>query len=55
MGRVGGILGPLTIPYLGAQGWSTGAIFALFAVTIAIGAAAVALLGRETKGELAVS
>ena len=55
VGRVGGILGPLTIPYLGAQGWSTGAIFALFAVTIAIGAAAVALLGRETKGELAVS
>lgn len=54
IGRIGGILGPLAIPYLGALGWSTGAIFGLFAVTIVIGALAVALLGRETKGELAV-
>ena len=55
VGRIGGILGPLAIPFLGAQGWSTGAIFGLFAVTLAIGAAAVALLGRETRGELAVA
>ncbi len=54
VGRIGGILGPLTIPYLGAMGWSTGAIFTLFAATIVVGALAVALLGRETKGELAV-
>jgi putative MFS transporter len=53
VGRIGGILGPLTIPYLGAQGWGTGAIFSLFAATIVVGALAVALLGRETKGELA--
>lgn len=53
IGRIGGILGPLAIPYLGAQGWGTGAIFALFAITIAIGAGAVALLGRETRGERA--
>ena len=52
-GRIGGILGPLTIPFLGAQGWSTGSIFTLFALTIVVGALAVALLGRETKGELA--
>ncbi len=54
VGRLGGILGPLAIPFLGAQGWGTGAIFALFAATLAVGAAAVALLGRETRGELAV-
>ncbi len=53
VGRIGGILGPLAIPYLGAQGWATGAIFTLFAITIVVGALAVALLGRETKGELA--
>lgn len=54
VGRIGGILGPLAIPYLGAQGWATGAIFTLFAITIVVGALAVALLGRETKGDLAV-
>ena len=53
VGRLGGILGPLAIPFLGAQGWSTAAIFGLFAVAIAIGAVTVLLLGRETKGELA--
>lgn len=53
VGRVGGILGPLAIPVLTAQGWRTDAIFVLFALTIAIGAAAVALLGRETRGALA--
>ena len=37
------------IPYLTGAGWSTGAVFGMFAISIAIGAAAVALLGRETK------
>lgn len=54
IGRLGGILGPLAIPYLAAQGWSTGDTFTLFAVTIVVGALAVALLGRETRGEQAV-
>ena len=49
IGRVGGILGPLAIPFLGAQGWKTGAIFGLFALTVVVGALAVAVLGRETK------
>lgn len=53
VGRVGGILGPLAIPFLGAQGWGTGGIFALFAATIALGALAVAALGRETRGQAA--
>ena len=52
IGRLGGILGPLTIPLLGAQGWPTSAIFALFAVTIVIGVAGVLLLGRETRGQV---
>jgi putative MFS transporter len=49
VGRIGGILGPLAIPFLGAQGWSTGSIFVLFAIAIGIGAVAVGLLGKETK------
>jgi putative MFS transporter len=52
VGRIGGILGPLAIPFLGAQGWSTGAIFVLFAVAIAIGTVTVLVLGRETKGQM---
>ena len=51
IGRVGGIIGPLMIPTLGAAGWSTSAIFTLFAVSISIGALAVLLLGRETRGQ----
>ena len=54
IGRLSGILGPLAIPFLGAQGWSTGAIFGLFAATLMVGVLAVALLGRETRGEQAV-
>ena len=54
IGRLGGILGPLAIPFLGAQDWSTGAIFGLFAATLMVGVLAVALLGRETRGEQAV-
>ena len=49
VGRLGGVLGPLAIPLLGAQGWETGGIFALFAATLAVGALAVAILGRETR------
>ena len=49
VGRIGGILGPLAIPFLGAQGWSTGSIFVLFAIAIGIGAVTVGLLGKETK------
>ena len=50
VGRLGGVLGPLTIPALGAQGWSESAIFTFFAATVAVGALAVVLLGRETRG-----
>lgn len=50
VGRVGGILGPLAIPALGALGWRTDSIFGLFAATVCTGALAVALLGRETRG-----
>ena len=52
IGRVGGILGPLAIPFFGAQGWGTDAIFFLFAVVVLVGAAAVALLGKETTPSL---
>ena len=51
IGRLGGILGPLAIPFLGAQGWPTSAIFALFAITIVAGVVGVILLGRETRGQ----
>ena len=51
IGRLGGILGPLAIPFLGAQGWPTSAIFALFAVTMVAGVVGVILLGRETRGQ----
>ena len=53
VGRVGGVLGPMAIPFLNTQGWADGNIFALFAGAIAIGALAVALLGRETRGQAA--
>ena len=39
------------IPMLGGAGWNTSAIFTLFAVSISIGALAVLLLGKETKGQ----
>jgi putative MFS transporter len=48
-GRVGGILGPLLVPYLMAANISITAIFAIFCVSILIGAAAVFFLGEETK------
>ncbi|RDU37391.1 MFS transporter [Neobacillus piezotolerans] len=48
-GRVGGVLGPLLVPYLSAQGYSIQLIFSIFCLSILIGAAAVFFLGRETK------
>lgn len=50
VGRLGGILGPLAIPLLDARGWEMDDIFAVFAITIIIGALTVGLLGRETRG-----
>ncbi len=48
-GRIGGIIGPLLIPYLGARGYSVQFIFSIFCVAILIGVLAVMFLGRETK------
>jgi MFS transporter, putative metabolite:H+ symporter len=48
-GRVGGILGPLLVPYLLAANVSISVIFAIFCGAILIGAAAVFFLGEETK------
>ncbi|KKK38044.1 major facilitator transporter [Mesobacillus campisalis] len=48
-GRVGGILGPLLVPYLMAANVSISVIFAIFCGAILIGAAAVFFLGEETK------
>lgn len=50
-GRVGGVLGPLLVPYLSAQGYSIHVIFTIFCISILIGAAAVFFLGRETRAE----
>lgn len=48
-GRVGGILGPLLVPYLSTSGFSIHMIFTIFCVSILIGAAAVLFMGKETK------
>lgn len=48
-GRIGGILGPLLVPYLMAQNISITLIFTIFCISILVGAAAVLILGRETK------
>ncbi|MGM0875170.1 MAG: MFS transporter [Bacillota bacterium] len=48
-GRIGGILGPLTVGYLVAGEVSIHTIFFIFAIAILIGALAVLLLGEETK------
>ena len=48
-GRIGGILGPLTVGYLVADDVSIQTIFFIFAVSIMIGALSVLLLGEETK------
>ncbi|RHW40291.1 MFS transporter [Neobacillus notoginsengisoli] len=50
-GRVGGILGPLLVPYLSAQGYSIHVIFTVFCISILIGAAAVFFFGKETRAK----
>ena len=49
VGRIGGIFGPLLVGYLLNAGYDIGYIFAIFCVSILIGAAAVLFLGKETK------
>ncbi|NGZ78232.1 MFS transporter [Saccharibacillus alkalitolerans] len=49
-GRVGGIIAPFLVGFLISQGVALTAIFTMFCVMILIGAAAVAFLGKETKG-----
>jgi len=49
-GRIGGIIGPYLVGWLVAKETDIASIFAIFFVTILIGAAAVLLLGQETKG-----
>ncbi|WP_071461468.1 MFS transporter [Bacillus massilinigeriensis] len=48
-GRIGGILGPLLVPYLMANDVSIGMIFMIFTISILIGVAAVLIWGTETK------
>ncbi|MBB6444045.1 MFS transporter [Bacillus benzoevorans] len=48
IGRVGGILGPLLVPYLTANEVSISVIFAIFCVSVLVGAAAVFFMGKET-------
>lgn len=48
-GRIGGVLGPLLVPYLVAQNISISSIFTIFCIAVLIGAAAVLFLGKETK------
>ncbi len=49
IGRVGGILGPLTVGYLVAAQIGIETIFVIFCATIVVGVVAVAVLGRETQ------
>ncbi|QCT04300.1 major facilitator superfamily MFS_1 [Paenibacillus algicola] len=49
-GRIGGVIAPLLVGVLKENGTSISSIFLLFFVTILIGAAAVLVWGRETKG-----
>lgn len=49
-GRIGGVIGPYLVGMLIAGGTAIEAVFAVFFVTILIGAGAVLLLGKETKG-----
>lgn len=48
-GRVGGVLGPLLVGSMLTAGIGVNVIFAIFCVSILIGALAVAFLGTETK------
>ncbi|WP_043930171.1 MFS transporter [Bacillus sp. EB01] len=51
VGRIGGVLGPLLVPYLSSQGASMQVIFTVFCISILIGAASVLFLGKETKNK----
>ncbi|MGW8959146.1 MFS transporter [Paenibacillus sp. NPDC055715] len=48
-GRIGGVIGPFLVGFLVGQGMAIQSIFVIFFVAILIGAAAVWLLGTETK------
>lgn len=48
-GRIGGILGPILVGSMLTAGFGINIIFAIFCVSILIGALAVAFLGTETK------
>ena len=49
IGRVGGVLGPLLVPYLTAQDVAISAIFTIFCIAVLIGAIVVFFFGKETK------
>ncbi|MBB3113505.1 putative MFS transporter [Paenibacillus phyllosphaerae] len=49
-GRIGGVIGPYLVGALVADGVSIRAIFTLFFITVLIGAVAVLVLGKETRG-----
>lgn len=49
-GRIGGVIGPYVVGMLINGGTPIGSVFAVFFVAIVIGAGAVLLLGKETKG-----
>jgi len=48
-GRIGGVLGPLLVPYLVAQDIAISGIFTIFCIAVLIGAASVFFFGKETK------
>ncbi|MFB5673744.1 MFS transporter [Paenibacillus terreus] len=50
-GRIGGVIGPFLVGMLLAQGTGLTAVFVIFFVAIIIGAVAVLVLGKETKGQ----
>ncbi|WP_413463199.1 MFS transporter [Bacillus sp. B1-b2] len=49
IGRIGGVLGPLFVPYLTAQNVPLSTIFTIFCIAVLIGAAVVFFFGKETK------
>ncbi|MDR7002532.1 MFS transporter [Neobacillus niacini] len=51
-GRIGGVLGPLLVGYLVAGKTSISIIFTIFCITVLVGAAAVLILGKETKSKV---
>nr|WP_295973873.1 MFS transporter [uncultured Bacillus sp.] len=48
IGRLGGILGPLLVPYLSANHVPISMIFAIFCTSVLVGAAVVFFMGKET-------